>query len=56
MPPHFHVVTPDMEAMVRIADMQVHRGCIDQKSLRVAIEWARENMELLQAEWRRLND
>lgn len=55
-PPHFHVVTPDHEAMVRIADLQVHAGSIDRKSLRIAIAWAAENIDLLEAEWRRLND
>lgn len=55
-PPHFHVVTPDYEAMVRIADLQVHAGSIDRKSLRTAIAWAAQNMELLETEWRRLND
>lgn len=56
VPPHFHVVTPDHEAMVRIADLQVHAGSIDRKSLRAAIEWAVQNIELLETEWRRLND
>ncbi len=56
VPPHFHVVTPDGEVMVRIADLQVHAGSIDRKSLRVAIEWAMQNIDLLNAEWRRLND
>lgn len=54
VPPHFHVVTPDRE--VRIADLQVHAGSIDRKSLRDAIEWAAQNIELLETEWRRLND
>lgn len=56
VPPHFHVVTPDHEAMVRIVDLQVHAGSIDRKSLRTAIEWAAQNIDLLEAEWRRLND
>lgn len=56
VPPHFHVVTPDGEAMVRIADLQVHAGSIDRRSLRVAIGWAARNIELLETEWRRLND
>jgi Domain of unknown function (DUF4160) len=56
VPPHFHVVTSDCEAMVRISDLQVHAGSIDRKSLRVAIEWAAQNIDLLEAEWRRLND
>lgn len=41
VPPHFHVVTPDGEAMVRIEDLQVHAGSIDRKSLRVAINGPR---------------
>ncbi|HXT05551.1 MAG TPA: DUF4160 domain-containing protein [Roseiarcus sp.] len=56
VPPHFHVVTSDGEVMVRIADLQVHEGSIDRKSLRTAIEWAAQNIALLEAEWSRLND
>ena len=55
-PPHFHVVTPDHEAMVRIDDLQVYAGSIDRKSLSIAIAWAAQNIELLENEWRRLND
>ncbi|MDB5554474.1 MAG: hypothetical protein JWL86_4458 [Rhizobium sp.] len=54
-PPHFHVVTPDYEALVRIRDLEVHVGRIDQRSLETAREWASVNMEVLENEWKRLN-
>jgi len=54
-PPHFHVVTSDGEALVRIADMTMLRGSIRRRDLETALEWARGNRRLLDDEWRRLN-
>lgn len=56
-PPHFHVVTPDYEALVRLSDLSVMAGAIDRRSLQVALEWAKEetNRDLLAHEWNRLN-
>lgn len=56
IPPHFHVVTPGGEVMVRLSDLQVHAGSIDRKSLRIALEWAGRNIERLESEWKRLNE
>lgn len=56
VPPHFHVVTPDREALVGIATLEVLQGSIDRRSLDVALEWARANMDLLRNEWMRLNE
>jgi hypothetical protein len=55
-PPHFHVVTPDYEVLVRIADLMVIAGVIDRKSLEPALAWAEGNRSVLEAEWRRLNE
>lgn len=55
-PPHFHVVTPDHQALVRLSDLQVMAGTIDRRSLEQALEWAAANGEFLGAEWRRLNE
>jgi hypothetical protein len=56
-PPHFHVVTPDYEALIRLSDLSVMAGSIDRRSLQVALEWAQEekNRDLLNHEWNRLN-
>ena len=55
-PPHFHVVTPDHAATVLIADLTILTGRIDRRSLDTALEWARNNRELLRNEWTRLNE
>jgi hypothetical protein len=55
-PPHFHVLTPDHEALVLISDFTVLRGSIDRRSYEIALRWASENRELLDNEWQRLNE
>jgi hypothetical protein len=54
-PPHFHIITPDHEALVRISDFSILRGSIDRKSLDRALAWAAEHKEELSNEWTRLN-
>lgn len=55
-PPHFHIVTPDYEALVRLSDMTILAGSIDRRSYDTALSWAAENMGILEHEWRRLNE
>jgi hypothetical protein len=54
-PPHFHVVTPDEEALVRIDDLTILRGSLRARVFRTAADWARGNREVLVDEWNRLN-
>jgi len=54
-PPHFHIVTPDNEAMVRISDFTIIAGYVDRRSLDKAINWAIDNKGVLENEWKRLN-
>ena len=54
-PPHFHVVTPDHEALIRIEDLGIHRGSMDRRSLETALAWARQNKEVLENGWKRFN-
>jgi hypothetical protein len=54
-PPHFHVVSAEFEAMVSFDTFEVIRGRISRRALEAARGWARENMEVLQREWARLN-
>lgn len=54
-PPHFHVATPEHEALVAIADFSLLRGVLRRADLEVALGWARENRRLLEDEWNRLN-
>ena len=55
-PPHFHVVTPEQEALVTLANLEIYAGQIDRQSLKIAVEWAAANMDHLNSEWSRLNE
>ncbi|WP_062114090.1 DUF4160 domain-containing protein [Aureimonas sp. AU40] len=54
-PPHFHILTPNGNALVSIATLSVIRGSIDRKDLRAALDWAGSNQALLQAAWEHYN-
>lgn len=55
LPPHFHISTPDGEAIVLLADLSVLKGRIRRKDLELGRQWAAEHRELLEDEWNRLN-
>ncbi len=52
-PPHFHIEGRGFRAVVEIETMTVRAGEV--RRTREAIAWARENGEILRAEWARLN-
>lgn len=54
-PPHFHIVTPDGEALVRIADFVVLAGKVRGRDARRALQWASQHREDLTDAWRRYN-
>ncbi len=54
-PPHFHVVTPDEEVLVRLSNFTAMAGTLSSRSMDIALEWARAHEEDLQNEWNRLN-
>ncbi len=55
LPPHFHVWTPDGEALVLIETLQMSRGRLRKQDLEVATQWAQDNIDLLQEYWIKLN-
>jgi hypothetical protein len=55
LPPHFHVVTPDTEALVEIASLALLRGALPPRVEREALAWAANNARLIAAEWNRIN-
>ena len=55
LPPHFHVLAPDFEALVEIASLVVVRGSVEGQSGKRALAWAVENKALIAAEWNRIN-
>jgi hypothetical protein len=54
-PPHFHVVTPEAEALVSIATIELIKGSVPPKVLRAACEWAVAHKKELWAMWNLLN-
>jgi hypothetical protein len=57
-PPHFHIEGRGFRAVVEIETMTLRAGTIGVGEARRALEavvWARENSEILRAEWVRLN-
>ncbi|CDZ43310.1 DUF4160 domain-containing protein [Neorhizobium galegae] len=55
-PPHFHIVTPDHEVLVRLSDLEILAGSIDRQSLHRALAWVRKNRKVLNEAWERLNE
>jgi len=55
LPPHFHVVSPDAEALILIADLTVLRGRIDAATRRRVWGWIETNVSAIAAEWNRIN-
>jgi hypothetical protein len=56
LPPHFHVLSPDAEAIVEIATFEVLAGALPRgANADEAMEWARQNRDQIIAEWNRVN-
>ncbi len=55
LPPHFHVWTPEGEALVLIENLELSRGTLRKQDLELAIRWAQDNIDLLQDHWNKLN-
>ena len=51
-PPHVHVVTPDSEAFVAIADGEILAGSIPAKFRRKALDWIDGNRDMLMRLWK----
>lgn len=55
-PPHFHLKGPNSNAQVRLGDLTVLRGRAHRRDLAEAVAWACAHMDVLHAEWSRLNE
>ncbi|MGV1892707.1 DUF4160 domain-containing protein, partial [Rhizobium rhizogenes] len=53
LPPHFHILTPDADALVDIATLEILRGKLPRKAQDIALEWAAKNKAAIAAEWNR---
>jgi len=55
-PPHFHIVAPDFQALVRISDFAVIAGDARPTQTAEALAWAREHRQALAVKWAELNE
>jgi hypothetical protein len=55
-PPHFHIVAPDFQVLVRISDLQVSAGEARPAQIAEVLAWAREHRESLARKWAELNE
>ena len=56
LPPHFHINSPDTQAIIEIATFEVYAGELPRgASARDILAWARENVDQIIAEWNRVN-
>jgi len=55
-PPHFHVVGPDFQVLVRLADFAVIAGEARPAGVADALAWAKANRATLERRWRELNE
>jgi hypothetical protein len=54
LPPHFHAISPDFEALIEIATLTVLAGSMGRSS-KTVLGWASGNVALIRAEWNRIN-
>lgn len=55
-PPHFHIVGPDFQVLVRIADLTIIVGEATANQISEAMEWAETHRETLALKWVELNE
>lgn len=47
LPPHFHIVNPDFEALIVIEDFSIYAGFLKGTAAKDAMEWARANVSMI---------
>jgi hypothetical protein len=55
-PPHFHVVGPDFQVLVRISDLAVIAGEARPAQIAEALRWAEGRRDALALKWTELNE
>jgi hypothetical protein len=55
LPPHFHIVHPDFEALIEIETFATYAGALKGSAGRAALNWCRSNVQEIKAEWNRVN-
>jgi hypothetical protein len=55
LPPHFHAITPDFEALIEIRTLTIMRGRLPPRARRAVMDWAARNHNAISREWNRTN-
>ncbi len=55
-PPHFHIVAPDFQVLVRISDLKVIAGEARPSQIAEALAWAQSHQAALALRWTELNE
>ncbi|HEV8016173.1 MAG TPA: DUF4160 domain-containing protein [Stellaceae bacterium] len=55
-PPHFHIVAPDFQVLVRISDMSIIAGAARPAQIAEVLAWAQLNRDALALKWIELNE
>ncbi|MBO9654764.1 MAG: DUF4160 domain-containing protein [Agrobacterium tumefaciens] len=55
LPPHFHIITPDADALVDIETLEILRGKLSRRAEAEALARAKTNGSLIVEEWNRTN-
>jgi hypothetical protein len=55
LPPHFHAIAPDFEALIEIETLKIMRGALSRRAEKRVMAWAFEHRGEIVAEWNRVN-
>lgn len=55
-PPHFHIVGPDFQALVRLSNFALIAGDARPGQIAEALAWAEDHKEMLALKWIELNE
>jgi hypothetical protein len=55
LPPHFHAIALDFEALIEIETLTIMRGHLSPQMQRAVMSWATRNRALIAQEWNRIN-
>ena len=51
VPPHFHALYAEFEALIEIRTFQVLRGELPNRAMALVLEWAQQHREELERNW-----
>lgn len=55
LPPHFHAIAPDFEALIEIETLIILRGKLSAQATKSVMSWASQYRAVIASEWNRIN-